>query len=85
MVSYTDIHNYMNQMEKKNIMQDRNKDIRSRNDKGQAHGYWEVYWKNNINKQWYKSFYVNGSVYGYSEINPTSITNNHINKEYRAR
>jgi len=30
------------------------------------HGYWEMYWNNN--KQWYKAFYVNGSVYGYSEL-----------------
>jgi hypothetical protein len=64
-------------------MQDRNKDIRPRNNKGLKHGYLEIY--RNNNKQWYKAFYVNGSVYGYSELNSTLITNNHINKEYHAR
>lgn len=42
-----------------------NKNIRQYNDKGQAHGYWEIYaglllmWKHN---------YFNGQEIGYSEI-----------------
>ena len=54
-------------MEKKHIMQDNKKNIRQRNDKGIPHGYWEVYWEE-TNEIWYSKFYVNGSVYGYSEL-----------------
>jgi len=42
-----------------------NKDIEPRNDKGQAHGYWEVYWNNG--KIWYKCVYINGKKNGLLE------------------
>ena len=45
-------------------MQD-NKDIRPRNNKKIPHGYWKIYWNN---KLWYKRFYVNGVMYGYSNL-----------------
>ena len=42
-----------------------NKDITPINNKGQKHGYWEIYWVNgDIN---YIGNYRNGKEYGYSE------------------
>lgn len=47
-------------------MQDREKINKNPyNNKGQRHGYWEVYWHNN--NLWYKCFYVNWEKYGYFE------------------
>ena len=40
-----------------------NKDIKPYNNKGQAHGYWEVY----FNRVKYKAFYHNGIGVGYEE------------------
>jgi hypothetical protein len=57
------------------------KDIRSRNDKGQAHGYWEVYW--NDGTLYYKCFYVNNIEYGYSQLYETNEV--YDIKEYYAR
>lgn len=62
-------------------MQDNKKDIRSRNDKGQAHGYWEVYW--NDGTLYYKCFYVNNIIYGYSQLYETYEPNG--KKTYYAR
>jgi len=42
-----------------------NKDITPRNDKGQQHGYWEVYYHNG--QLMFKSFYHNGKRVGYEE------------------
>jgi hypothetical protein len=47
-------------------MQDRKKDIRPYNHKGQPHGYWEIY--RNSNTLWNKCFYINDIEYGYEEI-----------------
>lgn len=61
-------------------MQDRNKDIRSKNDKGQAHGYWELYYSND-NTLWHKCFYVKNIEYGYTEYTKHKLTK----KSYYAR
>lgn len=58
-----------------------NKDIRPRNNKKIPHGCWEVYWHNN--NLWYKCFYVNGVIYGYS--NSYSPEGTLIYKTYYAR
>jgi len=42
-----------------------NKDIKPRNTKGQAHGYWKVYWWNGELR--YKCVVHNGNVIGYEE------------------
>lgn len=42
-----------------------NKDIKPRNDKGQSHGFWELYWSDG--SLWYKRFYHNGDEVGYEE------------------
>jgi len=42
-----------------------NKDIEPRNDKGQAHGYWERYYGNDTLA--IKCVYINGKVNGFSE------------------
>jgi len=42
------------------------KNIRPINDKGQRHGYWEIYRHNG--KLMFKSFYHNDKVVGYVEI-----------------
>jgi hypothetical protein len=57
------------------------KDIRSRNDKGQAHGYWEVYW--NDGTLYYKYYVLNSMAYGYSQLYETNEL--HVIKEYHAR
>jgi len=41
------------------------KNIKSHNDKGQAHGYWEVYWADG--KLRFKGNYVNGHRHGLCE------------------
>jgi len=41
-----------------------NIDITSRNNKGERHGYWEVYYGGNL---LVKSFYHNGKLVGYNE------------------
>jgi hypothetical protein len=41
------------------------KDIKSFNDKGQRHGYWELYYY--YGSLWYKRFYHNGKKVGYEE------------------
>lgn len=46
------------------IMQNK-KDIRSYNNKGQHHGYWEEYINNTL---WNKCFYINDIEYGYEII-----------------
>jgi len=38
----------------------KDKDIKPKNAKGQKHGYWEVYWLNNV--LGYKGVYNNGIV-----------------------
>ena len=43
-----------------------NKDIKSRNSKGQKHGLWEMYWGDNT---YYKGFFNNGKLVGYNEHN----------------
>ena len=40
------------------------KNIESYNDKGELHGYWEFYWDGVL---WYKSYYINTQLNGYSE------------------
>jgi hypothetical protein len=50
----------------KHIMQDRKKDIKPINDKGQARGYWESYYSNEI--LFNKCFYINDIEYGYEEL-----------------
>ena len=40
------------------------KNITPRNDKGEPHGYWEMYWDESL---WYKCFYHNGKRHGYYE------------------
>ncbi len=42
-----------------------NKDIRPRNNKGERHGYWKVYYF--FGGLWYKGNYVNGKEVGYEE------------------
>ena len=42
------------------------KDIKQHNDKGQAHGYWELYQPHN-GSIWFKGFYNNGKRVGNSE------------------
>jgi antitoxin component YwqK of YwqJK toxin-antitoxin module len=42
------------------------KDIRPFNDKGEPHGYWEVYYRNG--KLWHKSFLQNCKEVGYEEL-----------------
>lgn len=42
------------------------KDIKPRNNKGQKHGYWEVYYSTEI--LFNKCFYVNDIEYGYEEL-----------------
>ena len=39
------------------------------NDKGQRHGYWEVYWSDGDIA--FKRYYLNGKLSGYEEINFT--------------
>jgi len=48
-------------------MNNRNIDIEPRNDKGQRHGYWEVYWSNINNYLFYKGNYIDGEKDGYWE------------------
>jgi len=43
----------------------KNKNIISRNDKGQAHGYWEYYWYGNLFR---KCVYINGQRNGFDEL-----------------
>lgn len=57
------------------------KDIRSRNNKGQAHGYWEVYWTDGT--LYYKYYVLNSMVYGYSQLYETNEL--YVIKEYYAR
>jgi hypothetical protein len=65
-------------------MQDRKKDIKPINDKGQARGYWESYWNDGI--LWYKCFYVNDVIYGYEVINSRdALDRRSINMFYYAR
>jgi len=40
------------------------KDITPRNDKGNYHGLWELYWTN----EYFKEFYINGKESGYAEF-----------------
>lgn len=55
-------------------MQD-NKDITPYKN-GIPHGYWETYWdKTNL---WYKCFYVNSTLYGYSLLYGPEINVNKI-------
>ena len=49
-------------MNKENIIQ--------YNDKGQNHGYWELYSSDEI---WYKSLFVNGRKFGYEEHTPITL------------
>jgi len=48
-----------------------NKDIEPRNDKGERHGLWEVYWYNG--NLMLKGFYHNGKEVGYEEIHYTDL------------
>ena len=57
------------------------KDIRPRNDKGQAHGYWEVYWTDGT--LYYKYYVLNNMAYGYSQLYETNEV--YGIKEYYAR
>jgi len=51
-----------------------NKDINPYNDKGESHGYCEVYWSKD--ELWYKRIYNNGKIIGYCE-------NYHYFRDYR--
>ena len=42
-----------------------NKSITPKNNKGQNHGYWEVYFDDDL---WYKCLYHNDKEVGYSEL-----------------
>ncbi len=42
------------------------RDIRNKNNKGQRHGYQEIYWSND--KLGYKCFYNNGKLIDYDEF-----------------
>jgi len=42
------------------------KEISPKNDKGQAHGYWEQYWSNG--QLFFKANYVNDKQHGYWEV-----------------
>ena len=42
-----------------------NKNMKPRNNKGQQHGLWEVYYDGNL---WHKCFYHNGKEVGYEVI-----------------
>jgi hypothetical protein len=44
----------------------KDKDITPFNERGKAHGYWEVYWAGTDNLM-YKAFCVNGEPSGYKE------------------
>ena len=55
-------------------MQDK-KNIEPRNNKGQRHGYWELYWTDGT--LFYNVFYVNNIKLGFSQLYNT--------KEYYAR
>jgi antitoxin component YwqK of YwqJK toxin-antitoxin module len=57
-----------------------NEEIISFNDKGQRHGYWEVYWSNG--KLWYKCFYQNDKQVGYEEWYHWNKINTSANKIY---
>ena len=41
-----------------------NIDITPRNEKSQAHGYWETYWDGRL---WYRCYYLNDILTGYEE------------------
>jgi len=43
----------------------KDKNITPRNNKGQTHGLWKIYWGDIL---WYKSFFQNGKRVGYSEL-----------------
>ena len=51
------------------------KHIRSRNYKGQFHGYQEWYWKDTI---WLRGKFINGVEIGYEEIHLKCTTNFYI-------
>jgi len=55
---------------KNHTMQDKKKDITPRNKNNQPHGYWQSYWTDGT--LYYKCFYVNGIVYGYSQLYETN-------------
>jgi hypothetical protein len=55
------------------------KNIPSYNNKGQRHGYWELYC--NSNRLRYKCFYVKNIEYGYTEYTKRKLTK----KLYTAR
>ena len=44
-------------------MQNKKKDIKPYNHKGQPHGYWEGYWS-----KFCKCFYVNGVKFGHNKV-----------------
>jgi len=49
-------------------MSKKDKSVTPRNSKGEAYGYWERYWGDNL---WYKGFYQNDKPLGYKEVYDT--------------
>lgn len=62
-------------------MQDKQKDIKTKNIKNEPHGYWEVYW--DAYTLWHKCFYFKWTEYGYEELYRQN--GNLIHKRYYAR
>jgi antitoxin component YwqK of YwqJK toxin-antitoxin module len=57
------------------------KDIRPRNNRGEAHGLWVSYYPND-GKLSYKCFYHNGKEVGYEELYDWGNTGNLVEKTY---
>jgi antitoxin component YwqK of YwqJK toxin-antitoxin module len=55
------------------------KDIEPRNNKEQAHGYWEIYYYNG--DLWYKIFYHNGKKVGYEEWYHWNNSNDNVTRK----
>jgi hypothetical protein len=54
--------------------------LEPRNEQGEPHGYWDIYW---FNDGWYKGYYINGLEFGLYEIDWKK--NGEIDKRYYAR
>lgn len=46
-------------------MPDKHINLEPRNEQGEPHGYWDIYW---FNDGWYKGHYINGLEFGSYEI-----------------
>ena len=60
-------------------MRDIDKNIRQYDNKGQKHGYWEVYWAGKLN---FKSFFQNDKLVGYEEFYDSYINSKLSEKVY---